>query len=116
MLTFKMVLRMYAESLPEDQRPPPILDMNELPKGICRPDMAAFRYALASYGTTRSPDGHRTPNQSTMTFHWYRTKALQKDLDRFDREPSFHVAALLPFSNLAKKLSLDRLVRVGINS
>ena len=77
---------------------------------------ATFRYAFAAYGTTRSPDGHRTPNQSTMTFHWYRTKALQKDLDRFDREPSFHVAALLPFSNLAKKLPLDRLVRVGINS
>ena len=77
---------------------------------------ATFRYVLASYRTTGSPDGHRTPNQSTMTCHWYRTKALQKDLDRFDREPSFHVAALLPFSNLAKKLPLDRLVRVGINS
>ena len=77
---------------------------------------ATFRYALASYGTTGSPDGHRTPNQSSNTFHWHRTEALQKDLDRFDREPSFHVAALLPFSNLAKKLPLDRLVRVGINS
>ena len=75
-----------------------------------------FRYVLAAYGTTRSPGGHLTPRQSINTSHWYRTKALQKDLDRFDREPSFHVAALLPFSNLAKKLPLDRLVRAGINS
>ena len=89
----------------------------------CGPDLhhhffasATFRYVLAAYRTTRSPDGHRTPNQSSNTFHWYRTEALQKDLDRFDREPSFHVAALLPFSNLAKKLPLDRLVRAGINS
>ena len=75
-----------------------------------------YMYVLASYRTTRRPDGHLTPRQSINTFHWYRIKALQKDLDRFDREPSFHVAALLPFSNLAKKLPLDRLVRVGINS
>ena len=75
-----------------------------------------FRYFFASYGTTRRPDGHLTPRQSINTFHWYRTDALQKDLDRFDREPSFHVAALLLFSNLAKKLPLDRLVRAGINS
>ena len=42
---------------------------------------ATFRYVLASCGTTRRPDGHRTPRQSINTFHWYRTKALQKGLD-----------------------------------
>ena len=80
---------------------------------------ATFRYVLAAYRpTTRSPDAHRTPHQSSSTFHWYWNEALPNDLEQFDREPSFHVAVavLLQFSNLAKKWPLDRLVRAGINS
>eukprot|EP00929_Paragymnodinium_shiwhaense_P025383 TRINITY_DN15363_c0_g2_i2.p1 TRINITY_DN15363_c0_g2~~TRINITY_DN15363_c0_g2_i2.p1 ORF type:complete len:430 (+),score=92.29 TRINITY_DN15363_c0_g2_i2:961-2250(+) len=46
MLSFKMVLRMMEVSLPERERPPPILDMNDLPAGLCRPDMASFRAAV----------------------------------------------------------------------
>ena len=57
---------------------------------------ATFRPVCSIYQSTRSPDGHHTHNQSSITFHWYWTKVMPTDLYQFGREPAFRVAALLP--------------------
>eukprot|EP00928_Gymnodinium_smaydae_P039240 TRINITY_DN26845_c0_g1_i1.p1 TRINITY_DN26845_c0_g1~~TRINITY_DN26845_c0_g1_i1.p1 ORF type:complete len:769 (-),score=120.07 TRINITY_DN26845_c0_g1_i1:101-2407(-) len=46
MLAFKMVLRMVEASLSESERSPNIVDMNDLPKGLCRPEMGAYEAAI----------------------------------------------------------------------
>eukprot|EP00927_Polykrikos_kofoidii_P001908 TRINITY_DN10742_c0_g1_i1.p1 TRINITY_DN10742_c0_g1~~TRINITY_DN10742_c0_g1_i1.p1 ORF type:complete len:827 (-),score=109.00 TRINITY_DN10742_c0_g1_i1:102-2399(-) len=46
LMAFKMVLKMVEARLPPGERPPPIVDMNDLSKGMCREEMGSFQAAV----------------------------------------------------------------------